>query len=63
MAPKPKTAGARVNPLQAGGRLPGGLVLAPGMPVEVLIRTGERSVLSYLAKPMADFFERALREE
>ena len=52
-----------VNPLQAGGRLPGGLVLAPGMPVEVLIRTDERSVLSYLAKPMADFFERALREE
>ena len=51
------------NPLEAGGRLPGGLALAPGMPVEVLIRTGARSVLSYLAKPMADFFERALREE
>ena len=46
-----------------GSQLPGGLILAPGMPVEVHIRTGERSVLSYLVKPMADFFERALREE
>ena len=51
------------NPLQDRAPLPGGLLLAPGMPVEVHIRTGERSVLSYLAKPMADFFERALREE
>ena len=51
------------NHLQDRAPLPGGQILAPGMPVEVHIRTGERSVLSYLAKPMADFFERALREE
>ena len=51
------------GPLRDGAQLPGGLILAPGMPVEVHIRTGERSVLSYLVKPMADFFERALREE
>ena len=51
------------DPLEDRAPLPGGLLLAPGMPVEVHIRTGERSVLSYLAKPMADFFERALREE
>ncbi len=49
--------------LQGRGQLPGGLILAPGMPVEVHIRTGERSVLSYLAKPITNFFERALREE
>ena len=49
--------------LRDRGQLPGGLILAPGMPVEVHIRTGERSVLSYLAKPITDFFERALREE
>ena len=39
------------------------LTLAPGMPVEVHIRTGERSPLGYVAKPLTDFFFRALREE
>ena len=38
------------------------LVLAPGMPVEVFVRTGERSPLSYLAKPLTDSFPRSLRE-
>jgi len=40
-----------------------GLVLAPGMPVEVFFSTGSRSMLSYLAKPMADQIQRAFREE
>ena len=39
------------------------LALAPGMPVEVHLRTGERSPLSYLAKPLTDYFARSLREE
>ena len=39
------------------------LALGPGMPVEVHIRTGERSPLSYLAKPLTDYFSRSLREE
>ena len=39
------------------------LALLPGMPVEVHIRTGERSPLSYLAKPLTDYFVRSLREE
>ena len=39
------------------------LVLTPGMPVEVHLRTGERSPLSYLAKPLTDFFSRSMREE
>ena len=39
------------------------LALLPGMPVEVHIRTGERSPLSYLAKPLTDYFFRSLREE
>ena len=39
------------------------LALAPGMPVEVHLRTGERSPLSYLGKPLTDFFSRSLREE
>lgn len=43
------------------GRLEGRRIL-PGMPVEVYIRTAERSPLSYLAKPMLDYFNRAFRE-
>ena len=39
------------------------LALAPGMPVEVHLRTGDRSPLSYLGKPLTDFFSRSLREE
>lgn len=40
----------------------GGHALLPGMPVEVFIKTGERSPLSYFAKPFTDYFERAFRE-
>jgi HlyD family secretion protein len=39
-----------------------GLKLIPGMPVEVYLRTGERSPLAYLVKPLADYFNRAFRE-
>ena len=39
------------------------LELAPGMPVEVHIRTGERAPLTYLVKPLTDYFSRSLREE
>lgn len=37
--------------------------LMPGMPVEVFIRTGERTLLSYLMKPLADQMHRAFREK
>jgi HlyD family secretion protein len=40
-----------------------GTRLVPGMPVEVFIRTGERTLLSYLVKPMADQMHRAFREK
>ncbi|NJO32927.1 MAG: HlyD family type I secretion periplasmic adaptor subunit [Rhodospirillales bacterium] len=36
--------------------------LLPGMPVEVFIQTGERSALSYFAKPFTDYFERAFKD-
>ena len=36
--------------------------LLPGMPVEVFIQTGERSPLSYFAKPFSDYFERAFKD-
>ncbi|MCR9134390.1 MAG: HlyD family type I secretion periplasmic adaptor subunit [Alphaproteobacteria bacterium] len=38
-------------------------VLIPGMPVEALIQTRERSILSYLIKPISDQIAHALREE
>lgn len=41
----------------------GKLTAVPGMPVEAFIQTGERTVLSYLTKPMTDQMERAFREE
>ncbi|MCY3670789.1 MAG: HlyD family type I secretion periplasmic adaptor subunit [Alphaproteobacteria bacterium] len=41
----------------------GGLAVTPGMPVEVHIRTAERTVIGYLVKPVSDFFHRSLREE
>ncbi|RWC24647.1 MULTISPECIES: HlyD family type I secretion periplasmic adaptor subunit [unclassified Mesorhizobium] len=40
-----------------------GLALAPGMPVEVFFSTGNRTMLSYLVKPLADQIQRAFREE
>ncbi|WP_082483880.1 HlyD family type I secretion periplasmic adaptor subunit [Methylobacterium sp. Leaf87] len=36
--------------------------LVPGMPVEAYIQTGERSVLSYLLKPLGDQVAKAWRE-
>ncbi len=42
-------------------RVPG-LTLVPGMPVESLIKTGDRTVLSYLLKPISDHAHRAFRE-
>lgn len=39
-----------------------GLELVPGMPAEVLIRTQERSALSYLLKPFEDQFAKAFKE-
>ncbi|WP_252090366.1 HlyD family type I secretion periplasmic adaptor subunit [Pseudomonas sp. MWU13-3659] len=39
-----------------------GLTLVPGMPVESMIQTGRRTVLSYLLKPVGDHAQRAFRE-
>ena len=39
------------------------LMLKPGMPAEVFIETGYRSMISYLTKPLRDQFSRAFRDE
>ncbi|HZP71501.1 MAG TPA: HlyD family type I secretion periplasmic adaptor subunit [Pseudolabrys sp.] len=41
----------------------GEVKLIPGMPVEAFVQTGERSVMSYLIKPLTDQFMRAFREK
>lgn len=40
-----------------------GLTLVPGMPAEAMIKTGDRTALSYLVKPLSDQINRAFREE
>ena len=62
-----EASGAAVDPKHGASAMHIGhahdLSLTPGMPVEVLMRTVERSPLSYLAKPLTDYFSRSLREE
>ena len=41
----------------------GDVKLIPGMPVTAFIKTGERTMLSYLTKPLRDQAERAFREK
>lgn len=45
-----------------GLALLGNVDLIPGMPIEAFLETGERSVLSYLTKPLMDQLSRAFRE-
>ncbi|OLU23046.1 hemolysin D [Pseudomonas sp. PA15(2017)] len=40
-----------------------GLVIRPGMPAELFVRTGERSLLNYLFKPLLDRASSALTED
>ncbi len=43
-------------------KLPEGVILIPGMPVETYLRTNDRSPLAYLVKPFTDYFAKAFRE-
>ncbi|MBT4348700.1 MAG: HlyD family efflux transporter periplasmic adaptor subunit, partial [Methylococcales bacterium] len=40
-----------------------GFVLQPGMPAEVFINTGDRTLFEYLTQPVSNAFARALIEE
>ena len=40
-----------------------GLTLLPGMPVDVMIKTGERTFFEYLIKPIKDRLAKSLRED
>ena len=53
---------AEITPREQEIEKLGAQKLMPGMPVETFIRTAERSPLSYLTKPLMDYFYRAFRE-
>jgi HlyD family secretion protein len=54
---------ARVAPDLEQLALLGDQKLLPGMPAEAYITTSERTPLQYLIKPLADYFNKAWREE
>ena len=37
--------------------------ILPGMPIEAFLQTGERTVLSYLTRPLSDQLRRAFRDD
>jgi len=41
----------------------GDVKLLPGMPVEAFVQTADRTMFSYLIKPLHDQFVRAFREK
>jgi protease secretion system membrane fusion protein len=46
-----------------GVRLVATLKLRPGMPVEIFVKTGSRTMMSYMFKPMLDRIRTSMREE
>ena len=55
----------RVKVTPEGAKMIAGhkLVIQSGMPVEIFVKTGERSMMSYLMKPLADRAKSSLSEE
>jgi epimerase transport system membrane fusion protein len=53
----------RMTPQGAEQAREHGFNLVAGMPAEVMIKTGERTVLSYIVKPFADMLSRGFNEE
>ena len=54
---------AHVEATPEGLALLGKHRIQPGMPVEVIVKTGERSFMNYLIKPLTDRFIRSFKEE
>jgi protease secretion system membrane fusion protein len=54
---------ARVQVTASGMKTLGQRQMQPGMPAEVVIKTGERSLLTYLLHPLTKRFAASLKEE
>jgi len=50
---------ARIETTPTGQKMLGENQIQPGMPVEVIVKTGERSFFSYVMKPLTDSFSRS----
>lgn len=53
---------AQVEATEEAFVLLGNQMVVPGMPAEVVIKTGERTFMNYMLKPLADRFARAFKE-
>ena len=53
----------RAEVTEKGVRLLGNLQVRPGMPVEAFIKTGNRTMMSYLLKPLFDRIKTSMSEE
>jgi protease secretion system membrane fusion protein len=53
---------AQIETTQEGLQLLGDRRIQAGMPVEVIVKSGERSFMSYLFKPITDRFARSFKE-
>jgi HlyD family type I secretion membrane fusion protein len=56
------TADIRIDPAELA-KLPEGVALSPGMPVQASIRTGRRTIMAYLIGPMGQLVGQSLREQ
>lgn len=54
---------AQIETTPEGAKLLGEKRIQAGMPVDVIIKTGERTFASYLVKPITDRFTKAFKEE
>lgn len=54
---------AQIETTKEGLQLLGHHKIQPGMPAEVIVKTGERSFLTYLLKPLSDRFARSFKED
>ncbi|MBA2964803.1 MULTISPECIES: HlyD family type I secretion periplasmic adaptor subunit [Ramlibacter] len=52
---------AKVAP--EGRQMISALNIRPGMPVDLFVKTGERTLMNYMLKPLIDHFHMAMREE
>jgi protease secretion system membrane fusion protein len=52
----------QVEVTSEGKKLLGENKIQPGMPVEVLVKTGERSFMNYIIKPLRDRISRSFKE-
>lgn len=53
---------AKVEATKEGLEELGNLKIQPGMPVDVIFKTGQRTFMSYLLKPISDKFARAFKD-